>query len=210
MTVGGGISVPMLINSCLKSVRFWSLILTIFTQFMIILHERNKECQFTVFCVIQALLFLGVHKIQCHNTKKVILDTTLNLAGMVFSWRKYYCCNVKTFLIIDEAQKMYTPINRSEPLHGGLPGLAAYTMDKIYDKFMKHVSLSFEKKISYLNHNFCAVVERNHQKLNMHIHSLPAWSYHDRANPDVGNCYRVTKVTDRTVKSEDYQRIFNI
>ncbi|PKK70526.1 hypothetical protein RhiirC2_779589 [Rhizophagus irregularis] len=29
MTVGGGISVPMLINSCLKSVRFWSLILTI-------------------------------------------------------------------------------------------------------------------------------------------------------------------------------------
>ncbi|GET55626.1 hypothetical protein GLOIN_2v1486568 [Rhizophagus irregularis DAOM 181602=DAOM 197198] len=39
MTVGGGISVPMLINSCLKSVRFWSLILTIFTQFMIILHE---------------------------------------------------------------------------------------------------------------------------------------------------------------------------
>ncbi|CAB4474232.1 uncharacterized protein OCT59_015699 [Rhizophagus irregularis] len=41
----------------------------------------------------------------------------------------------------------------------GLPGLAAYTMDKIYDKFMKHVSLSFEKKISYLNHNFCAVVE---------------------------------------------------
>ncbi|GET55624.1 hypothetical protein GLOIN_2v1486568 [Rhizophagus irregularis DAOM 181602=DAOM 197198] len=48
MTVGGGISVPMLINSCLKSVRFWSLILTIFTQFMIILHERNKECQFTL------------------------------------------------------------------------------------------------------------------------------------------------------------------
>ncbi|CAB4417390.1 unnamed protein product [Rhizophagus irregularis] len=34
----------------------------------------------------------------------------------------------------------------------------------------------------------------------MHIHSLPAWSYHDRANPDVGNCYKVTKVTDRTTK----------
>ncbi|CAB5320121.1 hypothetical protein RhiirA5_408653 [Rhizophagus irregularis] len=153
---------------------------------------------------------------------------------MNMTWFEFLnSCNVKTFLIIDEAQKMYTPINRSEPLHGGnvfwesfkdvqrylklylphmdilvptilkdlkmpislkknsktifnkfckkklsmldekdlqslyhylyvitgLPGLAAYTMDKIYDKFMKHVSLSFEKKISYLNHNFCAVVE---------------------------------------------------
>ncbi|CAB4417391.1 unnamed protein product [Rhizophagus irregularis] len=147
---------------------------------------------------------------------------------MNMTWFEFLnSCNVKTFLIIDEAQKMYTPINRSEPLRGGnvfwesfkdvqrylklylphmdilgfedayfteeefkdyfnkfckkklsmldekdlqslyhylyvitgLPGLAAYTMDKIYDKFMKHESLSFEKKFSYLNHNFCAVVE---------------------------------------------------
>ncbi|PKK70525.1 hypothetical protein RhiirC2_779588 [Rhizophagus irregularis] len=153
---------------------------------------------------------------------------------MNMTWFEFLnSCNVKTFLIIDEAQKMYTPINRSEPLHGGnvfwesfkdvqrylklylphmdflvptilkdlkmpislkknsktifnkfckkklsmldekdlqsiyhylyvitgLPGLAAYTMDKIYDKFTKHVSLSFEKNFSYLNHNFCAVVE---------------------------------------------------
>uniref|UniRef100_U9SVT0 Uncharacterized protein n=1 Tax=Rhizophagus irregularis (strain DAOM 181602 / DAOM 197198 / MUCL 43194) TaxID=747089 RepID=U9SVT0_RHIID len=39
---------------------------------------------------------------------------------MNMTWFEFLnSCNVKTFLIIDEAQKMYTPINRSEPLHGG-------------------------------------------------------------------------------------------
>ncbi|RGB38592.1 hypothetical protein C1646_665300 [Rhizophagus diaphanus] len=52
------------------------------------------------------------------------------------TWFKFLnSCNGETLLIIiDEAQKMCTPINGNEPLHSGLrPGLAAYIMDKIYD-----------------------------------------------------------------------------
>ncbi|CAG8548120.1 17556_t:CDS:2 [Rhizophagus irregularis] len=54
---------------------------------------------------------------------------------------------------------------------------------------------------------------QNGRQLTNCLNGLPAWSYHDRTNPnvpDVGNCFRVTKVTERTAELEDYQRIFNI
>jgi hypothetical protein len=38
-------------------------------------------------------------------------------------------------------------------------------------------------------------------------------SLHDRANPnvrDVGHCYRINKVADRTAELEDYNVIFNV
>ncbi|RGB24833.1 hypothetical protein C1646_676071 [Rhizophagus diaphanus] len=42
---------------------------------------------------------------------------------------------------------------------------------------------------------------------------VPLWSLHDRNNPnirDVGHCYRINKVADRSAELEDYRVIFNI
>uniref|UniRef100_A0A1D1YUM0 Putative serine/threonine-protein kinase FPV212 n=1 Tax=Anthurium amnicola TaxID=1678845 RepID=A0A1D1YUM0_9ARAE len=54
---------------------------------------------------------------------------------------------------------------------------------------------------------------RNSRQLGACMGSMPAWSLHDRVNPnvrDVGHCYRINKVADRSAELEDYNVIFNV